>query len=144
MYLNHHYAVDLVGGSLIAAIFFYVARTRYLPRRQLDKATRWQYEYTDIGEKSRVADEEYGEEEFGLGLLRRRGTAESDEWTIGSGSSSTFVSSGESSGSISPTTPKDDFREAAFVGMTSPSHGHFWGGDRFRREAELGEVVVVR
>ncbi|KAK4642487.1 Phosphatidylinositol:ceramide phosphoinositol transferase (IPC synthase) [Podospora bellae-mahoneyi] len=112
MYLNHHYAIDLVGGGVIAAVTYYIARTKWLPRPQLDKTTRWEYEYVEFGDRPRVAlDEEYGG--MGLGLLQRRG---SDEWTLGSSSSFDSMSRGDtlcgsSSSSpniLSPTTPNDD------------------------------------
>ncbi len=159
MYLNHHYAVDLVGGSLIAAVFYYVARARFLPRRQADKRTRWQYDFVEVGEKARGLDEEYGgysggysggyDQGFGLGLIpRRRGTGDSDEWTIGS--SSSFASSAASGtrggtsspGTLSPTTPDVEFRPISVVGMTP--QGHVWDGENPGRESELSEVVVMR
>lgn len=91
MYLSHHYAVDLVGGSLISAVFFYVARANFLPRRQADKATRWDYDYVEIGEGP------VGSEEYDLAELGYRNARMSNEWTVGS-------SSGISSGSTSPLT----------------------------------------
>lgn len=98
MYLSHHYAVDLVGGGLIAAAFFYTVRARWLPRRQADKITRWDYDYVETGDFADVVDEERGEV-FGLGLLRQSSDS-SDSWTLGS------TSSGWSSGSgtLSPIT----------------------------------------
>lgn len=93
MYLSHHYAVDLVGGSLIAAIFFYVAKTNFLPRRQPDKTFRWDYDYVEYGDAPQ--DEEKRGYEYGLTEMGNGGFASSaDEWTIGSSSS---ISSGTGS-----------------------------------------------
>ena len=50
MYLSHHYAVDLVGGSLLATACFLVAKARFLPRVQMDRKLRWDYDYVEIGE----------------------------------------------------------------------------------------------
>lgn len=87
MYLSHHYAVDLVGGGLLATIAFYFAKTRFLPRMQKDKMYRWDYDYVEIGD----AAPGYGYGLANLGDL----SVDSDEWTVGS--SSSF-----SSGSLSP------------------------------------------
>ncbi|KAK3941368.1 hypothetical protein QBC46DRAFT_104693 [Diplogelasinospora grovesii] len=151
MYLNHHYAVDLVGGGLIAAIAYYISRVRWLPRPQVDKSTRWEYEYVEYGDRPKLMDEEYGygygNGGYGMGLLERRGS--SDEWTLGSTSSFDSLSRGDTiSGSsdstpgiLSPTTPDDDMRHLV-VGMTP--QGDVWHGDRLGRESELHEVVIVR
>lgn len=124
MYLNHHYAIDLVGGGILAALAYYISRTKFLPRPQLDKTTRWEYEYVEYGDRSRVVDEEYGfgsggANGYGLGLLPRATSSESDdEWTLGSSSSFDSLSRGDtlcggsssssSPGFLSPTTPSDD------------------------------------
>lgn len=151
MYLNHHYAVDLVGGSLIAAMTYYITRSRWLPRVQPDKTTRWEHEYIEYGDRPRGRDEESGYHfgyGYGLGLLERSGLSDSDEWTIGSTSSFDSMSRGETSGSasstpgcISPATPNDDFRQELF-GITPTGDG--WEGDRLVRESELVDVVVMR
>lgn len=90
MYLSHHYAVDLVAGAIIAAIAFYIAKTNFLPRMQMDKAWRWEYDYVEKG------DAPIGAYEYGLSVLEgdefRHDS--SDEWTMGSSSS---VSSGSRS-----------------------------------------------
>ena len=89
MYLSHHYAVDLVGGSLLAATIFYFTKSWYLPRVQSDKKFRWDYDYIETGDAP-VA-------EYGYGLAGLDGShPDSDEWTVGSSSSI-------SSGSLSPT-----------------------------------------
>lgn len=152
MYLNHHYAVDLVAGALISVGIYTIARTRFMPRQQSDKRNRWAYEYVEIGEKPRNRDEEYGfvggkEEEdagYGLGLLERRS---SDEWTIGSTSSfSTTGSSPRTSTTspslMSPTTPDDETANHVVIPMNL--NGQLvWVGEH-ARESELSEVVVMR
>lgn len=89
MYLSHHYAVDLVAGALIAASCYYFANINFMPRRQSDKTFRWDYDYTEIGER------QTGEHEYGLTTMGARVFGDSDEWTVGSSSSI-------SSGSMSP------------------------------------------
>lgn len=136
MYLSHHYAIDLVCGGLIAFCFFYVARARWMPQRQEDKITRWDYEYVECGDRHRVSDEEYGEY-FGLGLLEHRRNNSSDGWTLGSNSSCS-----SSSGTLSPT-----LSEAAIPGMLLmdvSDHHHAWDSNTPPRDVELSEVVVVR
>jgi inositol phosphorylceramide synthase catalytic subunit len=88
MYLSHHYAVDLVGGSLLSGVAFYYAKSKFLPRMQPDKTFRWDYDYVEVGD----SPAEYG---YGLAGLDGPGP-DADEWTVGSSSSI-------SSGSISPT-----------------------------------------
>lgn len=97
MYLSHHYAIDLVGGGLIAACFFYTSRARWLPRRQADKAMRWAYDYVELGERNTLSDEEYGQY-IGLSAIKHSRDS-SDDWTLGGGSSGTS----SVSGSLSPT-----------------------------------------
>jgi membrane-associated phospholipid phosphatase len=150
MYLNHHYAIDLVGGALIAGAAYYIARTRWLPRPQLDKSSRWEYEYVEFGDRPRLGDEEYGYSHgYGLGLLERRGTGDSDEWTLGSSSSFESMSRGESTsgsshgtpGSLSPSSFEED-RRHIMVGLTP--QGSVWEEDQRAHESELSEVVVIR
>ena len=87
MYLSHHYAVDLVGGSLLSGVVFYYAKSKFLPRMQPDKSFRWDYDYVEIGDSPA---------EVGYGLAGLDGMGpDADEWTVGSSSSI-------SSGSISP------------------------------------------
>lgn len=155
MYLNHHYAVDLVGGSLISTAIYYIARTRYLPRQQPEKRNRWEYEFVEVGEKPKTLDEEYGYVglggEYGMGLLERRSThlSEDDEWTLGSSSSFSSSSSPRTSTTspalMSPTTPT----EADFNHVTVPMNLNgqlMWGaGERgSARDDEVAEVVVMR
>ncbi|QKX56189.1 uncharacterized protein TRUGW13939_03289 [Talaromyces rugulosus] len=89
MYLSHHYAVDLVTGGILAAVAFYFAKARFLPRIQRDKKFRWDYDYIERGN---------GPDEGGYDLAHLDGDVnlDSDEWTVGSSSSI-------SSGSLSPT-----------------------------------------
>lgn len=89
MYLSHHYAVDLIGGGLLAAVTFYYVKSRFLPRVQADKFTRWDYDYVEIGSADMSMPGSYGYD-IADGLQM-----DSDEWTVGSSSSI-------SSGSLSP------------------------------------------
>lgn len=156
MYLNHHYAVDLVAGSLMSTAIFYIARTRFLPRQQADKKNRWAYEYIDIGEKPRTRREEYDvlgmeEEGYGLGLLERRSpslSGDDDEWTMGSSSSFSVSSSPRTSTTsptlMSPTTPDGEFSHVS-VSMNLDGQLVWDDGERGAvRESEMSEVVVVR
>ncbi|KAL2268372.1 hypothetical protein VTJ83DRAFT_3218 [Remersonia thermophila] len=138
MYLNHHYAIDLVGGGIFAATSYYIARSRFLPRPQLDKSTRWEYEYVELGDRVRAFDEEEGyaayKNGYGLGLLStsRPATGDSDEWTLGSSSSLDSISRGDtlcgssssSPGILSPTSPSND------------EHYDVWSKVRFGTPAE--------
>lgn len=97
LYLQHHYAVDLIAGSLLAGSVFYIAKTKFLARLQPDKEFRWDYDYIEIGSGS-------GQERFDYGLYDLDNYhSEDDEWTIGS-------SSGISSGCRSPVSPTDDIQ----------------------------------
>jgi inositol phosphorylceramide synthase catalytic subunit len=88
MYLSHHYAIDLVGGSLLSGVVFYYAKSKFLPRMQSDKTFRWDYDYVEVGDSPA---------EYGYGLAAPDGLeTDADEWTVGSSSSI-------SSGSMSPT-----------------------------------------
>lgn len=152
MYLNHHYAVDLVAGSLISTGIYTIARARYLPRQQPDKKNRWAYDYVEIGEKPKNRDEEYGligkngSEEYGLGLLEQR--SDTDEWTIGSTSSFSASSSPRTSTTsptlMSPRTPDGEFSHVT-IPMSMDGQLSWGSGERgLARESEFSEVVVVR
>ncbi|BFZ56282.1 Phosphatidylinositol:ceramide phosphoinositol transferase (IPC synthase) [Savitreella phatthalungensis] len=52
MYLTHHYFVDLIGGSMLAAGCYYVARRYFLPRVDPTKLTRFEYETVTLGDPS--------------------------------------------------------------------------------------------
>ncbi|KAL7619443.1 Phosphatidylinositol:ceramide phosphoinositol transferase (IPC synthase) [Parahypoxylon ruwenzoriense] len=98
MYLNHHYAVDLLGGGIIAYSIFWVVRRFWLPRPQHGKTYRWEYEYVEIGEmKNKTLDEE-------LGYSPVRSTKRSIDWAEEFTVLDSFVHSGSSSGSLSPTS----------------------------------------
>jgi membrane-associated phospholipid phosphatase len=118
MYLSHHYAVDLVGGGFMAAIAFYIAKTNFLPRVQMDKMFRWDYDYVEVGD---APTEGY---EYGLTVLHSDDFRHdsSDEWTVGSSSSI-------SSGSRSPV----DESQSAWEGETLASQAS---------DSELSEVIV--
>ena len=112
MYLNHHYAVDLVGGSILAGVVFYITRAKFLPRPQPGKTFRWDYDFVEIGEEPVVAAEKGYILANGTMNGRSRGKAtDADAWTIGS-------SSGVSSGSISPV---DDLQSSLWEGETLAS-----------------------
>ena len=136
MYLSHHYAVDLVGGSFLAVISYKHARTYWLPRRQADKANRWEYEYTEIGESRTCSPEDSGLPIYNLGHLRDQRRGSSDEWTLGSSSGFTS-SSASTSGTISPSSAQD---EPGWESDTS--HSTYSSPSRTCREGEVGEVVV--
>ncbi|KAI4199487.1 MAG: hypothetical protein LQ350_004553 [Teloschistes chrysophthalmus] len=103
MYLSHHYAVDLVGGSLLAGTVFYVAKAKFLPRMQSNKMFRWDYEYKEVGEDP--TEKGYALADFG------HGPRDVDDWAVGSSSSI-------SSGSISPV----DDAHSLWEGETLASH----------------------
>ncbi|KJX99404.1 aureobasidin resistance protein aur1 [Zymoseptoria brevis] len=98
MYLSHHYAVDLVGGSVIAAIAYFVAKGSFLPRLQPGKMFRWDYDYVEHGELNESYA--YGLTDLDDYELALRG--DSDEWTIGSSSSFSSSSREPSTGMRSP------------------------------------------
>ena len=83
MYLSHHYAVDLVGGGLLAAVAFYTAKTNFLPRVQPGKVFRWDYDFVERGDPS------YSSFGHGLSALDVIELCQdsSDEWSIGTSSS---------------------------------------------------------
>jgi membrane-associated phospholipid phosphatase len=119
MYLSHHYAVDLVGGSMISAIIFYIARANFLPRLQSDKVTRWDYDYVEIGNRP-VGSQAYDLAEMGY----RNGRLSNDEWTLGSSSSITSSS----------TSPLGDDNQSLWEGETLAERDS-------DRESQLSEVV---
>ena len=118
MYLSHHYAVDLVAGAFLAAIAFYIAKGHFLPRVQMDKMFRWEYDYVEIG------DAPSAEHEYGLAVLDHDKFRHdsSDEWTVGSSSSI-------SSGSRSPV----DESQSSWEGETLASQAS---------DTELSEIIV--
>ena len=71
----------------MAAVIFYVARSKFLPQRQAEKFLRWDYDYIDRGEKESYPS---------LKDIDTKATYELGDWAIGSSSSI-------SSGTASPT-----------------------------------------
>ena len=121
MYLSHHYAVDLVAGSTISAVAYFIARSRFLPRLQPDKMFRWDYDYVEYGE-----DREYYHsvsfadvEDYELTL---HGHGDSDEWTIGSSSSFSSASREPSTGGRSPTTDHDLWEGDTLASSSDSEH----------------------
>jgi membrane-associated phospholipid phosphatase len=96
LYLQHHYAVDLIAGSALAIGIFLFAKTKFLARLQTDKMTRWDYDYTEIGNAP---------ESYGLQRINTDYNFDSDEWTVGSSSSI-------SSGTMSPADETNSLWEA--------------------------------
>ena len=97
MYLSHHYAVDLVAGSIIAFSIFFFARSKFLPRLQPGKMFRWDYDYVERGEEVRESDV-YGLTEFD------DYHPDSDKWATSSSSSFSTSSRDHSAGTRSPLT----------------------------------------
>jgi inositol phosphorylceramide synthase catalytic subunit len=102
MYLSHHYAIDLIGGLVIAVAIFLIARGRYIPVQQSDRFSRWEYDYVEVGHRWRGRDEEYGE---GIELIESDDAwISEDERSVGGQSSTTYVSTRSSTdnGLLSP------------------------------------------
>jgi len=99
MYLSHHYAVDLVAGSMISIIFYYMYRSKELPRLQPGKMFRWDYDYVECGDP---ADTSNAYSIAHLDDLHPGIHGDSDEWTIGSSSSFSSSSRDPSAGMRSP------------------------------------------
>ena len=117
MYLSHHYAVDLVAGAFLAAISYYIARNNFLPRVQMDKMFRWDYDYVEYGDAP-SNNYAYGLKTFADDFRHDS----SDEWTMGSSSS---ISSGSRS-------PIDD-NNSSWEGETLASQAS---------DTELSDVVA--
>ena len=96
MYLSHHYAVDLAAGSLLSTAFYFMAKSKFLPRPQPDKFFRWDYDYVEYGESKQDHGYEYA------GIDDDFTNLSSDEWTIGSSSSIASSSRSPSLGGRSP------------------------------------------
>ncbi|KAI5209954.1 PAP2-domain-containing protein [Aureobasidium subglaciale] len=116
MYLSHHYAVDLVGGSLLSAGAYYIAKGKFLPRLQPGKMFRWDYDYVEVGEArdghayglTDLAEDDFHPANFGMDS--------GDEWTIGSSSS---VASSSRSPSVGARSPVDESWEGDTLASTS-------------------------
>ncbi|KAK5704414.1 Phosphatidylinositol:ceramide phosphoinositol transferase (IPC synthase) [Elasticomyces elasticus] len=85
MYLSHHYAVDLVAGSLISGVCYFYARDKFMPRVQQGKMFRWDYDYVEFGEAAETSSDSYDLDDFYQ--PPGSGGPDSDEWTLGSSSS---------------------------------------------------------
>ncbi|KAF1985821.1 PAP2-domain-containing protein [Aulographum hederae CBS 113979] len=117
MYLSHHYAVDLVAGSLLAGIAFFIAKTNFLPRVQSDKSFRFDYDYIEIGEDNQSYP--YG---TGPGLYKEfQPAGDSDEWTIGSSSSVSSRTRSPSTGTGGARSPVDEHGNSLWEGDTLAS-----------------------
>ncbi|KAF3923268.1 hypothetical protein ABW21_db0201679 [Orbilia brochopaga] len=99
LYLSHHYAVDLIAGSVLSAVFFYIAKAKFLPRVQMDKRWRWDYDYVEIGE----SESHYSYLLSDIDTSVHKYHSDSDEWTVGSGMSA--------SGSLSPASESQSLWE---------------------------------
>jgi inositol phosphorylceramide synthase catalytic subunit len=100
MYLSHHYAVDLVAGSMISIIVYFMYRGQWLPRLQPGKMFRWDYDYVEYGDEPEQYA--YGLTDFDDYHPALHG--DSDSWTIGSSSSFSSSSREPSTGMRSPVT----------------------------------------
>ncbi|KAF2661689.1 aureobasidin resistance protein Aur1 [Lophiostoma macrostomum CBS 122681] len=111
MYFSHHYAVDLVAGSLLAGIAYFWARAKFLPRVQPDKEFRWDYDYVEIGDPQDGAAynmlDNY--EEF-------HPLSDSDDWASGSSSSYSTGGRSPSAGSRSPVDDAQSLWDGDTVG----------------------------
>lgn len=112
MYLSHHYAVDLVAGSMLSAIAYFIAKAKFLPRLQPGKMFRWDYDYVEVGEANE--GHAYGLTDLDDGLPL--GNLDSDEWTIGSSSS---IASDSRSPSVGMRSPVDDTWEGETLASAS-------------------------
>jgi membrane-associated phospholipid phosphatase len=118
MYLQHHYAVDLVAGSLLAGICFFFGRANFLPRIQADKEFRWDYDYVEVGDPQDGAGYSMLEiyEEF-------QPQSDSDDWA--SGSSSSYSTGGRSPmGAHSPTDDSQSLWDGDTVASDTESTKH--------------------
>ena len=128
MYLSHHYALDLVGGSMISAIVFYIARANFLPKQQDDKRTRWDYDYVEIGSGASSHEQEYDLADFS-GHGYRNSVISNSDWSMGS-SYSASMASGSSS-------PLGDDNQSMWEGETLAEGNS-------DRESLQGVEVIVR
>ncbi|KAK9369749.1 hypothetical protein V1509DRAFT_433281 [Lipomyces kononenkoae] len=84
MYLTHHYFIDLIGGAVLSATVFYIVSRNFLPVMQMDKSSRWSYDYVEMGVRAPTKGARLSKEFY----------AEDEEWAI---------SSSVESGNASPT-----------------------------------------
>ncbi|KAI4694795.1 hypothetical protein J4E81_006396 [Alternaria sp. BMP 2799] len=118
MYFSHHYAIDLVAGSLLAGVCYFFGRAKFLPRPQFDKEFRWDYDYVEIGDPMDGAGYSMLDiyEEF-----PSHAHSDSDDWA--SGSSSSYSTGGRSPiGARSPTDDSQSLWEGETIGSdTEPT-----------------------
>jgi inositol phosphorylceramide synthase catalytic subunit len=119
MYLSHHYAVDLVAGSLISAVAYFIAKSKFLPRIQPGKLFRWDYDYVEYGEP--LDEFSYGLTDLDEYIPALHG--DSDEWTLGSSSSFSSRSREPSSGMRSPVSG-DETWEGDTLASSSDTEDH--------------------
>ncbi|EMC95690.1 hypothetical protein BAUCODRAFT_499183 [Baudoinia panamericana UAMH 10762] len=113
MYLSHHYAIDLVAGSLIAAVVYFIAEAKFLPRLQPGKNLRWAYDYVEYGE---AAEKEEVFDLTDFESLIPHSHSESDDWTIGSSSGRSSSSSDPKAGMRSPSS--DSWDDETLAGLS--------------------------
>jgi len=75
----------------VASVFFFSAKAKFIPRIQLDKSLRWDYDYIELG------DPDTSLSEFDEYYIPARSD---DEWTVGESSS---IASGDASRERSPS-----------------------------------------
>ena len=118
MYLSHHYAVDLVGGSLLAGVCFFIAKAKFVPRFQPGKMFRWDYDYVEEGEVREGY--EYGLAQLDADEEFHHLPSEADAWSLGSSSS---YSPGDRSPSVGLRSPVED-------------HDGGWDGETLASDSE--------
>lgn len=63
---------------LVSGVIFYIVKSKFLPRQQPNKFLRWDYDFVEIGDDP--AEKGYVSLESGI--------EDTDDWTVGSSSSS--------------------------------------------------------
>lgn len=100
----------------VAGTCFFIAKAKFLPRLQADKATRWDYDYVEVGE-THLPNDQYGYALTSIYEDFHPGTSDSDEWTIGS--SSSFSSRNRSPSTGGRSSGEQSFWEGETLGSTS-------------------------
>ena len=121
MYLSHHYAVDLVAGASISALYYFGARARWLPRLQPGKLFRWDYDYVEHGDVLSPGASAYSALDYDLPLYDSSNDAAST--SAFSSSSSAGPGSASASAVRSPATAEaaDDTSSLGWDRDTDPS-----------------------
>jgi hypothetical protein len=83
----------LICETIVASIFFFIARAKFVPRVQPGKTLRWDYDFVEIGEVDMSYSELNTVEDYYMPARS------DDEWTIGE-SSSIFSDTRERSPSV--------------------------------------------